>query len=364
MQRSFSIKPIGVVRKTDDYTRIEILDDYVDGLMGLEGFSHILVFYWFDQNDTSEKRQTLQIHPRKDPRNPLTWRSIVNRVWQDHFGIGLVKTVEDFGAQGENPSHPELLDWLAVEFMESGWDMKGLHRLIVTSATFRQGSMVDQTLLSRDPDNRLLARGPRYRLDGFTIRDMALAAAGLLDKRVGGPPVKPYQPIGLWNAVSSGAGTRYQPAKGEDLYRKRLYTYWKRAVNPPRQIIFDAGGREACNVHVRRTNTPLQALVLMNDETFIEAARNIAQNTLEKSKNLGQMYRQITAKKAKPETLAVLKENLAFFQKHFASDKSEAAEFLKTGSSPRDEKLSIPEHAAWTAVAHLILNLDETITLE
>ncbi len=297
-------------------------------------------------------------------KNPVTARVIVNRVWQDHFGTGLVKTIEDFGAQGENPSHPGLLDWLAVEFMESGWDMKALHRLIITYATFRQGSMVDQTLLGRDPDNRLLARGPRYRLDGFTIRDMALAAAGLLDNRIGGPPVKPYQPVGLWNAVSSGAGTRYQPAKGADLYRKSLYTYWKRAVNPPRQIIFDAGGRETCNVHVRRTNTPLQALVLMNDETFIEAARHIAQDTLLKKKSLDQMYRRITAKKAKPGTLTVLKDNLTFFKKHFAANQSEGAEFLKIGSSPHDEKLSIPEQAAWTAVAHLILNLDETITLE
>ena len=300
--------------------------------------------------------------------NPLTPRVIVNRMWQDHFGMGLVKTTEDFGAQSELPTHPELLDWLAVEFMESGWDVNALQKLIVTSATFQQGAAVDPGLLERDPENRLLARGPRYRLDGFSIRDNALQASGLLDRRVGGSPVKPYQPEGLWNSMASGAGTRYPMDKGDDLYRKSLYTYWKRAVNPPRQLIFDSGGREACSVAVRRTNTPLQALVLMNDVTFIEAARNLAEIVLkeesETDKRLKEIYRRVTALSLDGKRLAILQKNLAYFSKHFAEHPEEAAEFLKSGSSPRDESLPVPEHAAWTAAAHLVLNLDTTISLQ
>ncbi len=300
--------------------------------------------------------------------NPLTARVIVNRVWQDHFGVGLVKTTEDFGAQSELPSHPQLLDWLAVEFMESGWDLKALHKLIVMSATYQQGSFVDPTLYERDPGNRLLARGPRYRLDGFSIRDSALKAAGLLSDRVGGPPVKPYQPEGLWNSLAAGAGTKYAVGTGEDLYRKSLYTYWKRAVNPPRQLIFDSSGREACSVAVRRTNTPLQALVLMNDVTFVEAARNLAEDVIQKEADsdnrLREIYRRATSLSATEKQIEVMRANYDYFTKHFASHPDEAAEFLKAGNSPRDESIPAPEHAAWTAVAHLVLNLDTTISLQ
>ncbi|MDF1813515.1 MAG: PSD1 and planctomycete cytochrome C domain-containing protein [Verrucomicrobiales bacterium] len=300
--------------------------------------------------------------------NPLTARVIVNRIWQDHFGIGLVKTSEDFGAQSQLPSHPELLDWLAVDFIESGWDVKALHRKIVTSAAFVQGTVVDRTLYDRDPENHLLARGPRFRLDGFSIRDIALQVSGLLDNRVGGPPVKPYQPEGLWNNLGSNANTRYNVSKGNDLYRKSLYTFWKRAVNPPRQLIFDAGGREACDVSVRRTNTPLQALVLMNDETFLEAARNLVEWGLKevegKDQRLGEIYRKATALKVDENQLAVLRGNLDYFTKYFGENPDKAEEFLKAGMSQRDEAIPIADHAAWTAVAHLILNLDTTITLQ
>jgi len=311
--------------------------------------------------------------------NPLTARVVVNRIWRDHFGTGLVKTSEDFGAQSELPSHPGLLDWLAVEFMESGWDMKALHRLIVNSATYQQGSAqgwaaIDPTAplgtapLDRDPENRLLARGPRYRLDGFVIRDLALQASGLLDERIGGSPVKPYQPEGLWESLAARAGTKYAVAGGEDLYRKSLYTYWKRAVNPPRQLIFDSGGREACSVTVQRTNTPLQALVLMNDVTFVEAARNLAEVVIEKEtdpdKRLAAIYREATSLNPSGKQIEVMRENFDYFAKHFAAKPEEAAAFLKAGSSPRDESIPVSEHAAWTAVAHLVLNLDTTISVQ
>ena len=301
-------------------------------------------------------------------KNPLTARVIVNRVWQDHFGVGLVKTAEDFGAQSELPTHPQLLDWLAYKFVESGWDTKALHKLIVTSATYQQGSFTDSTLLDRDPENRLLSRGPRYRLDGFSIRDSALQAAGLLNDRVGGAPVKPYQPEGLWNSLAAGAGTKYTAGQGDDLFRKSLYTYWKRAVNPPRQLIFDSGGREACSVAVRRTNTPLQALVLMNDVTFIEAARNLAEGVFKAETNtnnrLSTTYRKATSLSPTEKQLAVMRENFDYFSKHFTENPEAASTFLNAGTSPRDESIPVAEHAAWTALAHLALNLDTTISLQ
>tara|TARA_R110002096_G_scaffold16106_61_gene55398 strand:+ start:2002 stop:5142 length:3141 start_codon:yes stop_codon:yes gene_type:complete len=323
----------------------------------------------FEGSDADQPRDRLEFARwivSKD--NPLTARVIVNRVWRDHFGIGLVGTSEDFGAQGELPSHPRLLDWLAVEFMESGWDLKALHRLIVTSATFQQGSATDPTLLARDPGNRLLAHGPRYRLDGFAIRDTALHAAGLLDSRVGGRPVKPYQPAGLWSSLASNAKTEYKVSDGSDLYRKSLYTYWKRAVNPPRQLIFDSGGREACDVGVRRTNTPLQALVLMNDVTFLEAARHLGRRAIRfsesESERLEALYRFATSARPDPVKLDIMKDNLVHFRGHFEAYPDVATKFLAVGDSPRDESIGASEHAAWMAVAHLILNLDTTISVE
>lgn len=301
--------------------------------------------------------------------NPLTARVTVNRIWQDHFGIGLVKTTEDFGVQGEVPSHPELLDWLAVEFMESGWDVKALHRLIVTSQTYRQSSKTNRKLQEFDPENRLLARGLRYRADGFTIRDIALQASGLLKSKPGGPSVKPLQPAGLWANLAANKGTKYTPGKGDDLYRKSMYTYWKRAVNPPRQTIFDASGREVCNVRVRRTNTPLQALVLMNDPSMIEAARMLAQSSMadpdgSPADRIAFMYRQAVSRIINAETQAILMNSHAFFQNHFQDNQAEANRLLQIGESQLDTNISAADLAAMTSVAHLILNLDEFMTIE
>lgn len=301
--------------------------------------------------------------------NPLTARVIINRLWQDHFGVGLVKTVDDFGLQGESPSHAKLLDWLAVEFIESGWDIQHMHRLIVTSAAYRQSSVHRSELRQRDPENRLIARGPRYRADGYSIRDVALQASGLLSEKVGGPSVKPYQPTGLWSTVASSAGIRYQEDKGESLYRKSMYTYWKRAVNPPRQTIFDAGSREVCTVRATRTNTPLQALVLMNDKTFLESARHLAQESLQAEAKddrdrVAKIYRLAIARPADEETLDILVENLQFFRQHYAESPEEAKKLLSVGASPTDGSLDPIQHAALTSVAHLILNLDEFVTIE
>ncbi len=301
--------------------------------------------------------------------NPLTARVIVNRIWQEHFGIGLVKTVDDFGVQGEPPSHPELLDWLAIEFIESGWDVKAIHRLLVTSQAYKQSSKSDPDLFSQDPENRLLARGPRYRADGFSIRDIALQASGLLHDQPGGPAVKPYQPGGLWEVVAANAGTRYKVDRGQNLYRKSMYTYWKRAVNPPRQTIFDAGGREVCNVQVRRTNTPLQALVMLNDPTFVESARVLAQQVLKQNPEsdeqaVAELYRRAIARPIDAARVTLLEETLALFRQHFKEHSDEASELLAIGEAKADKSLDATEHAAMTAVAHVILNTDEFITVE
>jgi hypothetical protein len=216
--------------------------------------------------------------------NPLTARVAVNRVWRQHFGRGLVATEEDFGIQGTLPTHPELLDWLSSQFMSNGWDLKALHKLIVTSAAYRQSSVATPELLAKDPENRLLARGPKYRLRAEEIRDSALAVSGLLSKRVGGPSVKPYQPEGLWE--ESGTGKQYVPDAGESLYRRSLYTFWRRTAPPPSMVVFDAPSREVCTARREATTTPLQALVLLNDPQFVEAARVLAEALLQGSDNL------------------------------------------------------------------------------
>ena len=213
-----------------------------------------------------------------DPANPLPARVAVNRFWQNAFGTGIVKTAEDFGSQGEWPSHPELLDWLATEFVRTGWDMKALQKTIVMSATYRQSSKVGPDLLQKDPENRLLARGPRLRLSAEMVRDQALSISGLLVEEIGGPSVKPYQPAGLWKELSGGED--YKADTGEGLHRRSLYTYWKRTAPPPMMMNFDAAGREACVVRDARTNTPLQALNLMNDVTYLEAARKIGERMI------------------------------------------------------------------------------------
>jgi hypothetical protein len=303
-----------------------------------------------------------------DPANPLTARVAVNRYWQMLFGTGLVKTVEDFGSQGESPSHPELLDWLASEFVSNGWNVKGILKTLVTSATYRQSSRVTPELLQKDPENRLLARGPRVRLSPEIIRDQALAASGLLVEKIGGPSVKPYQPPGLWKELS---GTEdYQPDTGENLYRRSLYTFWKRAAPPPSMMNFDSAGREACTVRETRTNTPLQALNLMNDAAFVEAARVLAQRVMIEApanpeKRLALAFQLATGRPPKPQEQKVL---LAGFEQHLKeyelNKKAALNLMISSREFPIDEKLDICELAAYTAQASLILNLDEVITKE
>ncbi|HUY93023.1 MAG TPA: DUF1553 domain-containing protein [Pirellulales bacterium] len=301
-----------------------------------------------------------------DPANPLTARVAVNRYWQMFFGTGIVKTVDDFGSQGEAPSHPELLDWLATEYIAGGWDTKALLRAIVTSATYRQASGVTPELLRRDPENRLLARGPRVRLAAEMIRDQTLAASGLLVERIGGPSVKPYQPGDLWKELAS---VEYVQDHGEKLYRRSLYTFWKRTVAPPTMIAFDAAGRETCTVRETRTNTPLQALTLLNEVTFVEAARMLAQRVMlaggeTPESRLALGFRLAVARPPQPAELEILVKG---FESHLARYRAEpqaAAELLSAGEAPRDERLDAAELAAYAAAASVILNLDETVTKE
>jgi hypothetical protein len=304
------------------------------------------------------------------PGHPLTGRVAVNRFWQMLFGTGLVASAEDFGTQGEWPSHPELLDWLAVEFAEQGWDVKRLIRLLVTSATYRQTSDAPRSQVAKDPENRLLARGPRFRLPAEAIRDGALAAAGLLRERVGGPSVFPYQPAGVWEAVASQekgyTAQTYVQSRGEGLYRRSLYTFWKRLAPPPALTAFDAPSREICVVRRPRTNTPLQALVLLNDPTFVEAARALAERALRASsadgERLAAAFRRVTGRRPAAEERQVLEQLLAEQRRLFGGDPGGAARLLAVGESSRDASLDAVEHAAWTMVAGAILNLDEAVT--
>jgi hypothetical protein len=301
------------------------------------------------------------------PANPLTARVIVNRFWQMYFGTGLVKTIEDFGSQGEASSHPELLDWLATEFVESGWDMKAIQKAIVLSSTYRQSSKVTHELWQLDPENRLLARGPRFRLSPEMIRDQALAVSGLLVEKAGGPSVKPYQPPGLWQELAGGSG--YVQDHGSALYRRSLYTYWKRTVAPPSMVNFDASTRETCTVREVRTNTPLQALDLMNDVAYVEAARKLAERLLTEGGNtpierLTYAYRLVLARAPKPAEEKILLATLDELRKRYAGDLASATKLVAEGESPHNPKLNIVELAVYTSAASLLLNLDETITKE
>jgi hypothetical protein len=300
------------------------------------------------------------------PDNPLTARVTVNRWWQTYFATGLVKTVEDFGSQGEWPSNPELLDWLATEFVRTGWDVKAMQRIVVTSATYRQSSRVTPELLARDPDNRLLARGPRVRLPAETIRDQALFASGLLVERLGGPSVKPYQPPGLWKEL---ADTDYIPDHGESLYRRSLYTFWKRTVAPPGMTTFDAPLRETCVVRQTRTNTPLQALALLNDVPYVEAARFLAQRAMREggstpATRLTWAFRLAMAREPRPAELRVLVEGFDSHLDRYRKDRSAAERLLAIGEKPADCRLDPAELAAYAGVCSLILNLDEVVTKE
>jgi hypothetical protein len=307
-----------------------------------------------------------------EPSHPLTARVAVNHYWQLYFGTGIVKTAEDFGSQGDPPSHLELLDWLATEFIRTHWDIKAMQRLIVTSATYRQSSRVTPELLEKDPENRLLARGPRFRLLAEMVRDNALAVSGLLNPEVGGPSVFPYQPRGLWEEMAYGEGytaQRYVPSHGKDLYRRSLYTFWKRTIPPPSLTTFDAPDREKCTARRLPTNTPLQALVLMNDPTYVEAARVLAQRAMTEAgrdpvPRISYAFRLATARKPGPEELKALTELARQELARYLHDEQAALKLLEVGDSHFDKKLEVSELAAWTTVASAILNLDETITKE
>jgi hypothetical protein len=297
--------------------------------------------------------------------NPLTARVIVNRYWQQFFGVGLVKTVEDFGVQGEPPLHPELLDWLAVDFVQSGWNLEHLCRQIVTSSVYRQSSRVTPGLIEADPSNRLLARGPRFRLPSWMIRDQALAASGLLVERLGGPPVNPYQPPGVWEEATFG-GKRYQQSKGDDLYRRSVYTFWRRIIAPT--LFFDTASRQVCTVKQSRTNTPLHALTTLNDTTFLEASRALAEKMLtargDDVQRIDLAFRRVLGRKPNAEELVVLLAGLGRLRGQFAADLAGARKLLAVGDSKRNEKLDPVEHAAWTSLCNLIFNLDEALTRE
>ena len=304
--------------------------------------------------------------------NPLTARVTVNRFWQQLFGIGLIKSPENFGVQSEVPIHPRLLDWLAVEFQENGWDVKRLLRNIVLSATYRQSSHITAESHSRDPENRLLARGPRMRMDAEVIRDSALFSSGLLRRQVGGPSVYPYHPAGLWLELNNRPGysrTYPHPRDSANLYRPSLYTYWKRSVPPPNMFALDAPTREMCITRRQRTNTPLMALVLMNDPTFVEAARALAVRALvrdvaNQSARLQWLFARVTARRPVAEELKILVALLDDQRVRFRAHPASARELLAVGSSPIDGRVEVVEQAAWTALCSVLLNTDEAITRE
>jgi hypothetical protein len=304
-----------------------------------------------------------------DPKHPLTARVTVNRFWQQFFGIGIVKTAEDFGTKGEWPSHPELLDWLATEFLRTGWDVKQLVRLIVTSATYRQDSRVTPKLLEVDPENRLLARGPRYRLDAEELRDNALYLSGLLNLKMGGRGVRSYQPPGIWEAVGYTASNtaKYSQDHGDALYRRSLYLFWKRTAPPPSMTTFDAPSREQCRARRERTNTPLQALVTMNDPQYFEAARQLGYRMLHEAgaddaERLRYGFRLVTARPPTATESAILSETLAAERNQYKANTEAAQKAISAGESPVPADVSPNDLAAYTMVANLLLNLDEVVT--
>jgi hypothetical protein len=300
-----------------------------------------------------------------DTNNPLTARVLVNRFWEQYFGRGIVETAEDFGIQGEKPTHPELLDWLACEFMQQGWSMKALHKMIVMSAVYRQTSRAAPELLQRDPNNRLFARGPRTRLEAEMLRDQALAVSGLLSRKIGGPSVFPPQPEGLWQVVYSG--DKWQTSKGDDRYRRALYTFWRRTMPHPAMTTFDAPSREFCVVKRTRSNTPLQALVLMNDPAYVECAQALARRVIREAgpsaeDRVVRAFRLCLARQPQKHEVQRLvqlfEQQLSRYKEDVDAAKKMATSEL--GSAP--ETMDVHELAAWTVVANVLLNLDEMIT--
>ncbi|HYI94879.1 MAG TPA: DUF1553 domain-containing protein [Bryobacteraceae bacterium] len=304
------------------------------------------------------------------PDHPLTARVVVNRYWQQLFGFGLVKTSDNFGLQGDWPSHPELLDWLAREFVDSGWDVKALLKTIVLSSTYRQDSAASKELFARDPENRLLARGPRFRLPAETIRDQALFVAGLLKERLGGPSVFPYQPQNLYKGIVVAAdypGTKYVESKGDDLYRRSLYTFWKRTVPHPTMTVLDAPDREFCIVRRSSTNTPLQALTLLNDPIFVEAARKLAERSFHEGGNtvesrLEFAFTIATGRSPGEQERRVLRKTFDEMLAVYSADQKGAGSLIEVGASTTDASIPARELAAYTAVANMILNMDEVVT--
>jgi hypothetical protein len=300
--------------------------------------------------------------------HPLTPRVAVNRYWALLFGSGIVRTPTDFGVQGEAPTHPRLLDWLACDFVAGGWNVKRVIKQIVMSATYQQSSRSAPELLSRDPANRLLARQTPFRLAAESIRDQALAVSGLLVDSIGGPSVKPYQPDGLWKSVSDGGTLVYVPDTGDKLYRRGMYVYWKRSAPHPSLTTFDTPSRETCQIGRIETNTPLQALVLLNDNTYVEAARFLAERMLaggtDFNSRVQRGYRLCTSRLADPQELEILAGIYRRQLEAFGSDKERAVEFLGHGEAPRDESIDAVTHAAWTVLAQVLLNLDEVINRE
>jgi hypothetical protein len=303
------------------------------------------------------------------PDNPLTARVTVNRMWYELFGTGIVETTEDFGIMGQRPTHPELLDWLAVEFRESGWDIKHMYKLMVMSAAYRQSARSTPEQLERDPKNLLLSHGPRFRMDAEMLRDIALQSSGLLVNTIGGPSVKPYQPANVWEQVSysSSDTLHYVQDHGEGLYRRSLYTYWKRMAMMPDMDVFDAPMRDMACTRRQRTDTPLQALVTMNDVQWVEAARALAQRVILESgqqpqQRINLMSEILLSHDPRPQMAAVLENSLEQMKKHYASDPKAAQALLGVGEAKFNPSIPAPELAAWTMVASEMLNLDETVT--
>ena len=305
-----------------------------------------------------------------DPSNPLTARVAVNRFWDRFFGVGIVATTEDFGTRAEYPSNPELLDWLATEFIRTKWNMKGLIKEMLTSATYRQSSDVNPELVRRDPNNRLLARGPRFRLPAEVLRDQALCAAGLLVEKIGGRSARPYQPAGIWDETAAfGNLVNYKHDMGEGLYRKSLYTIWKRTASPPELTLFDVPSREICRVNRPRTNTPLQALIMLNDVTYVEAARNFAARIIQRGGKTAQSrmryaYETLLSREPSAKELQLLETGIKRDLSHYKANRKAALKLIADGDSKTGSNLDPVELAAYTITASAILNLDETLTKE
>jgi hypothetical protein len=350
---------------------------------GEQPFAHILYRGAYDQRRDKVEAGTPRVLPPMNPslpRNrlgfaqwlftpeqPLTARVAVNRMWQEIFGTGLVKTADDFGSQGEPPVNQALLDWLAVDFRESGWDVKRFYRQLLTSAAFRQLAQATPEKLAADPENRLLSRGPRYRMDGEMVRDYALAAAGLLAPQIGGRSARPYQPEGVWEAVAmDGSNTRfYKQDAGEGLYRRSLYTFWKRSAPPASMDVFNAPSRETCTVRRERTDTPLQALVTMNDVQFVEAARVLASRAMESAAGtdarIDYVALRVLARPLRAAERPLVHRSLEVFSQHYAAHPEDARRLLNQGERKSDPGLPAADVAALTMLTNQLLNLDEVL---